>query len=165
LHIGYDRDVTPEVLKELLDGVLNAQVSMDDQQSTNTMGLEASSNENTSLFIDIETATDVLHCFAEFYKEFVGSNLQKQFLVDRELTKTEKVRLSEHAKREERTLPQSDTEELERDGFSTDQIQPQFTKEQGSTFSALLNFFKSASKTEISSDTPAPLKIEGLGGF
>jgi hypothetical protein len=165
LHISYDRDVTLEMLKELLEGVLNAQVLMGRFQLINSMGLEASSNDNSFQFIDLETATDVVQSFAVFYKKFLGSDVQKQFLADRELTKTEKVRLAEHAKREERTLPQSDTEELERYGFSTAQIQPKFTKKRISKFSTFINFFSCASSTEISSDTPAPLKLEGLGGL
>lgn len=80
LHVGFDIDVTPEILKDFFDQVARFQ--------------KMYSNEQKYQFFDLKTIKSTIQVFSEYYKEFLGSEQQKQFLQERKLTPSEKESLA-----------------------------------------------------------------------
>ena len=110
-HFSFDRDVTPTMLKQFLEGILKGQTDHQTDQQYQ--------------FIDEETVKEVLKKFAYFYSDFNGSSLQQQFMEERQLTRSEKESLVKHAKNDTGVLGTSDKKELEVCGFDTSEIKPQ----------------------------------------
>lgn len=74
-HVAFDQDVTPPILASFLMGIFLAQVEHHD--------------EDHFQFINLEKVQSVIGAFNIFYAEFVGSSLQTDFLVERQLTEPE----------------------------------------------------------------------------
>jgi hypothetical protein len=112
-HFSFDRDVTPEMLTQFLEGILKGQSDhkTDEQYQ----------------FIDVDMVKAVTKRFAYFYSNFYGSSLQKQFMEERQLTQEEKESLVNHAKMDTGILGISDKEELKLCGFDVDKIAPKPT--------------------------------------
>lgn len=85
-HTGFDIDVTPELLTNYLKSILSAQMEH--------------SNEQQYQILNPYLVNYVIETFTSFYNKFSGSELQEQFLAERELTKFEKMSLAEHVRRE-----------------------------------------------------------------
>ena len=108
-HSAFDQDVTPQILTQFLQGILQAQ--------------KEHSAEGEYQFIDDATAARVLEAFTVFHREFTGSAIQEQFLEERQLTKEEKDSLMHHSI-DSGFIAKTDKPELQRCGFDTDKVKP-----------------------------------------
>lgn len=117
-HIGFDRDVTPDMLRKFFEGILEGQ--------------EYHKGEEDYQFVDEDTVKTVLKNFSLFYDEFVDSSVQKQFLEERRLSKAEKESLARHAAKEYGVLSRSDRRELEVCGIDVKKIKPSVTRDSAS---------------------------------
>jgi hypothetical protein len=157
-HFSFDRDVDPGILNQFMSELLKAQniySGLDEYQ-----------------FVNINTTMTIVRSFIAFNKEFTGSSLQKQFLEERELTRSEKENLIRHASQKGAgTLMFSEKRELERCGFNAENVTQ---KEEGKSdavesTSTLVNLSFHKKKKKLKSDVSGPAtdiagpeKLEGL---
>lgn len=108
MHYSFDQDVTPELLEHFFKQLLAAQKSPDHPDDQ---------------FISELEVKDIIKNFTRFYADFKGSQLEKEFLEERQLTKQEKDSLVKHAKQQMTShLSKRDVGELERCGFTASEI-------------------------------------------
>ncbi|WP_454784037.1 hypothetical protein [Legionella sp. WA2024007413] len=107
-HYSFDQEVTPELLKHFFEQLLIAQKS---------------AGHANDQFVTEEEVNTLLKAFGIFYTGFKDSQLEKEFLNERKLTKEEKNSLVQHAKQEKTShLSKKDVSELTECGFSSSEI-------------------------------------------
>lgn len=107
-HYSFDQEVTPEILDHFFRQLLLGQRHPDHPDDQ---------------FVTESHVSDILRTYAQFYDDFKGSELESEFLKERELTRSEKESLVKHAK-QDRTghLSKRDLGELEKCGFTESEI-------------------------------------------
>lgn len=144
-HIGFDKDVTPQILQEFLEGILKAQ--------------EENEHEAIYQFIDRAIVDDTLKTFSNYYKGFTGTLLQEQFLDERKLSKWEKISLAKDAA-EKGTLSHSDKEELTEAGINVDNIAPRVPVKTSLDSLANLLFFQIMQQLHENESYPATINMK-----
>lgn len=106
MHYSFDEDVSPQLLQHFFDQLLKAQQSC-----------------GGDIFIDESEAREIVRSFTDFYANFKGTKLERDFLEERQLTPEEKQSLVQLAKKEPRShLSKRDLGELEQCGFTAAEI-------------------------------------------
>ena len=144
LHIPFDSDVTPCMLKQFLIGILSGQ--------------KTHASEEKYQFIDKKTADFVLQGFTRFYNGFVKSEHQRQFLEERLLTRPEMQRLASSAANEVGVLSIRDKKELKQANIPIpDKAKPEPQKIDSSLINRLFSFFFEPTKTQPAAKSKSDL--------